>query len=298
MGSIGMISRIDHITILLSEEEFKSPPPWLSDNFTIIEGGKHTGQASQLKLIVFADGTYLELFNWWAQPPEGHTWGTKSPGLIDWSISSMSTQTPAEHFQGVSQRLNKYPGGDGNLGVSFPEPTGQGRTTPEGLKLHWTRANPDFHNASETPNEKFFPTGRLDSPFVCYDGSPRLTRLKFDDPARVTHPCGATGVDQVEVVVPSSHMNNYSRLLSSIIGSPPSTAEGQPGCMFTLGLPVENKGECSIWLHGERNRKDEQWLDTRGIGPLMLRLRVKGREGHGEELLGKDGSATHVSLVW
>jgi hypothetical protein len=44
MGSINAISRIDHVTILLSEEEFKSPPSWLSDNFTIIEGGKHTGK--------------------------------------------------------------------------------------------------------------------------------------------------------------------------------------------------------------------------------------------------------------
>lgn len=46
MGSINTASRIDHVTILLSEEEFKSPPSWLSDNFTIIEGGKHTGTYS------------------------------------------------------------------------------------------------------------------------------------------------------------------------------------------------------------------------------------------------------------
>lgn len=43
MGSIGPVSRIDHITILLSEEEFNNPPSWLTDNFIIIEGGKHTG---------------------------------------------------------------------------------------------------------------------------------------------------------------------------------------------------------------------------------------------------------------
>lgn len=43
MGSLNPTSRIDHVTIILSEEEYNNPPSWLSDNFTIIEGGKHTG---------------------------------------------------------------------------------------------------------------------------------------------------------------------------------------------------------------------------------------------------------------
>lgn len=256
----------------------------------------NAGQPSQLKLIVFEDGTYLELFNWWGPPPEGHSWGTKHPGLIDWSISCTSTQTADEHFQGVYQRTKQDCGGDGNLGVSYPEPTAQGRTTPEGLKLHWTRANPIFNDAVETPSKDFFPTGRLDAPFLCYDGSPRRTRLRFDDPARTTHPCGAIGVHQIEVVVPSSHMENYSRLLSNFIGSQPST--GEAGNIFSLGLPVETTDHCSIWLHDDKRDEDEGWLRTRGIGPSKLRLRVKGREGHGEELLGMNGSASQVSLVW
>jgi hypothetical protein len=166
------------------------------------------------------------------------------------------------------------------------------------MKLHWTRANPNFGRASETPDEKFFPTGRLDAPFVCYDGSPRQMRLRFDDPARTTHPCGAIGVHQIEVIVPSSHMGNYSTLLSSMLGSQASTVDGQVGSSFSLGLPVESKGECSIWLHEERDVEDEKWLSTRGIGPLKLRLRAHGREGHGEEVLGTEGSASHVSIVW
>ncbi|KAL7927965.1 hypothetical protein ACQKWADRAFT_278348 [Trichoderma austrokoningii] len=298
MGSVNPVSRIDHVTILLSEEEFKNPPAWLSDNFTIIEGGKHTGQASQLKLIVFEDGTYLELFNWWGPPPEDHSWGAKHPGLIDWSISCTSAHSAEEHFQGVIQRMKQDQGGDGNLGVSYPKPTAQGRTTPEGLKFHWTRTNPDFHDAVETPSKDYFPTGRLDAPFLCYDGSPRRTRLRFDDPARTTHACGATGVHQIEVVVPSSHMKNYSTLFSNFTGSQPGTIEAETGNVFSLGLPVETSDHCSILLHGDESDKDEEWLRTRGIGPSKLRLRVKGREGHGEELLGMDGSASQVSLVW
>lgn len=107
------------------------------------------------------------------------------------------------------------------------------------------------------------------------------------------------GVYRIEVVVPYSHMKNYSTLFSSMIDSPPSTVEGQVGCMFSLGLPVENKGKCNIWLHGERNRaKDSQWLSARAIGPFILRLRVTGQEGYGDGLLGEDKYATNVSLVW
>lgn len=240
----------------------------------------------------------MELFNWWGPPPEGHSWGTKQPGLIDWSISCTSAQTPYDHFQRVDQHVNTNNGGDGHLGVSYPEPTGQGRTTPQGLKLHWTRANPNFHNAPGTPNEKFFPTGRLDAPFLCYDGTPRLDRLHYDDAARTTHPCGAIGIHQIEVVVTSSHMNNYLTLLSNLIGSQSTTVEGQTGNVFEIGLPVEATGYCSIWLHEERNETDEEWLRTRGIGPIKLKLLVKGRDGHGEQPLRQDGSASQVSVVW
>ncbi|EFW17303.1 hypothetical protein D8B26_000041 [Coccidioides posadasii str. Silveira] len=299
MGSI-TASRIDHITIILSEEEFETLPPWLSENFTIIEGGKHTGQASQLKLIIFEDGTYLELFNWWGPPPSNHSWGRKEPGLIDWSISCTSAQSRDEHYHGIDMRVNKSQDGDGGLGVRYPIPTSQGRTTPEGKKFHWTRANPEFHDTANTPDAgKFFRTGRLDAPFLCYDGTPRETRLRFGDPSRTTHPCGATGVDQIEVLVPSSHEANYLKLLANFTATQPGTSESGIGSVFKLGLPVEGEGsECTVWVHGERGAEDKQWLASRGIGPIKLKLRAKGREGHGEEVLGSEGSASHVSLIW
>lgn len=34
---------VDHITVLLSKEEFDTPPKWLTDNFNVLEGGDHTG---------------------------------------------------------------------------------------------------------------------------------------------------------------------------------------------------------------------------------------------------------------
>jgi len=41
---------IDHLTILLSKEEFESLPNWLTDNFTILEGGNHTSNVFLLEI--------------------------------------------------------------------------------------------------------------------------------------------------------------------------------------------------------------------------------------------------------
>ena len=44
---------IDHIVLLVSTEDFEAPPPWLSDNFTILDGGNHEGM---FQLIILSQG--------------------------------------------------------------------------------------------------------------------------------------------------------------------------------------------------------------------------------------------------
>ena len=34
----------DHVVLLVDTQDFENPPPWLTDNFHIIEGGEHTGE--------------------------------------------------------------------------------------------------------------------------------------------------------------------------------------------------------------------------------------------------------------
>ena len=33
----------DHVVLLLSPQDFQTPPSWLSENFNILEGGVHAG---------------------------------------------------------------------------------------------------------------------------------------------------------------------------------------------------------------------------------------------------------------
>ena len=84
----------DHIVILVDTPFFENLPAWVTDNFTVTPGGYHDGQPSRNKLVIFADGSYLEFFNWYDTPPSLHdehlpmrVWGPKTPGLIDFAIT-------------------------------------------------------------------------------------------------------------------------------------------------------------------------------------------------------------------
>jgi hypothetical protein len=52
MGTVSPTSDcvIDHIVLLVSTEDFENPPPWLSKNFNILEGGAHSGTDTQCSL--------------------------------------------------------------------------------------------------------------------------------------------------------------------------------------------------------------------------------------------------------
>lgn len=62
-------SQQDHIVLLVDTPFFENLPTWVTDNFTVTPGGYHDGQPSRNKLVIFADGSYLEFFNWYDTPP-------------------------------------------------------------------------------------------------------------------------------------------------------------------------------------------------------------------------------------
>src|SRR3954469_19194095 len=92
-----------------------------------------TGGSSRNKLIIFKDGTYIELLNWISKPVEFFDWAGKAPGLIDFALTS-STQSAQETHDSVTERLNSSSSssphalaGDGALGVRFKDPLHGGR---------------------------------------------------------------------------------------------------------------------------------------------------------------------------
>ena len=91
----------------------------------------HTGHSSRNKLIVFADGTYLELFCWIDTPREFYAWANKSPGLIDFALTSMPPKTAQSLHKDIVSRLGKEQSGDRpHIGYTPPQAGSRSRLIP------------------------------------------------------------------------------------------------------------------------------------------------------------------------
>lgn len=69
--------QLDHVVLLVPYEDVVNPPSWVTDNFIINPGGTHADGKTENKLVLFADGTYLELIafiNDDAEKRRGHWW--------------------------------------------------------------------------------------------------------------------------------------------------------------------------------------------------------------------------------
>jgi hypothetical protein len=172
--------RFDHAIICVFDlpaamEEFRAL------GFNPVIGGQHAGGKTHNALIVFRDGTYLELL------------APTSPTLLD-------ALDPDDH----GNFLFLFAGGEGYRGyalvaddleaeaariqaagieITLQPPNGRAR--PDGVQLRWRSA---FLNQ---------PPGAM-TPFFIEDLTPRNLRVP-DDPAITTHPNGASGTWEVSI---------------------------------------------------------------------------------------------------
>ncbi|KIX02048.1 uncharacterized protein Z518_07987 [Rhinocladiella mackenziei CBS 650.93] len=299
----------DHVILLLDTPDFENPPTWLSENFNIIEGGTHAGGSSRNKLIIFADGTYIELLNWITEPKEFFDWAPKSPGLIDFALTTPTSAQ--ETHSAVTTRLQSDQG-DGKLGVRFKSPLFGGRKRKDGQQVEWYVTKPLFDNSAPNvpqPAEKRFPTGRLDTPFFCHDVTERSLRVPYADTSISTHPCGAKGILSVEVLVPEEKIDSYIKLYSSVTDSEPKVHGGyryRPTTSVSFHLSVPNKdeptmkellGRVGIEIRVPRDSEDEAWLKNRGVG--IREVRIFAPAGGEDEVDERplDGEGIGASLV-
>ncbi len=259
--------------------------PSLPYSLTLCIGG-----SSRNKLIVFADGTYLELFCWIDTPREFHAWAHKSPGLIDFALTSLPPSTAQSLHNDIMSRLRDQQRGD-ELHLSYTLPEAGSRSKVDGVQVKW-----EYSRSVSSKSVK-----RTDFPFFCHDVTSRSVRVPFDDSERTKQPCGAVGISAVEVLVPKSKLNKFAELYRLILGGSPRILDERSGYKrqdFEIGLPVQGFGSSNISLRSEEDVIDRDWLQTRGTGLRRLVLSVAGREGHGEEALGAEGIASTIILKW
>jgi hypothetical protein len=175
---------LDHVVILLPHKDIVNPPKWLTDHFKIMPGGIHAGGQTENKLIIFRDGSYIELISFVNDDPKhrtGHRWGDKKFGIIDFALSSQ--EDADESYASLKDRLAKA-----EVGIKYEQPEAGGRTRDDGQVLKWKVTIPAT------------PTLRGEAPFFCHDITPRDLRVPFSEES-TSHPSGAYGVKGFKIFV-------------------------------------------------------------------------------------------------
>ncbi|OAL53590.1 glyoxalase-like protein [Pyrenochaeta sp. DS3sAY3a] len=292
----------DHIVLLVDTPFFENLPSWVTDNFTVTPGGYHDGQPSRNKLVIFADGSYLEFFNWYDTPPALDNeklpmrfWGPKTPGLIDFAITD-TTNSAEVSISTVNDRLIEEPEKDAGLGVKFGAPIAGSRKKTDGVEIKWKVTRPEFSEGEKTPGQELFANGRIDVPFFCHDITPRTDRVPYKDEKKTTHPCGATGIAACEILVPKHLQSEYASVYSKILGSDLEAEAGQNSHNLDIGVP-EGSARFTVVVRAAETEKDIKRMQERGIGFSDLVIAVKF-DGPGGETRRPLGSTGIESTIW
>lgn len=239
-----MILAIDHLVILVHDLEH-AIADYTTLGFTVLRGGEHPGAGSHNALIVFEDGTYLELIAFF-QPNEDHLWWRKGQrageGLVDYALLPSDTASDVAAAQA--------------RGVELVGPTPGGRVRPDGERLEWQIARPA---ASALP-------------FLCGDVTPRA--LRVPEGAARQHPNGIRGIRGLAIAVSdlAAGLDQYLALLGeSALVAPPVVVAGLGVRTATVRL-----GAALITLvspHGgvgAANQALRDYLAARGDGPYAV----------------------------
>ena len=196
-------ARLDHIIILLPHNDLINLPEWLTSHFTVSPGGRHADGKTENKLILFFDGSYVELIAFINDDPknkQGHWWGEKEVGIIDYAFTTDGDAKA--HWERVQARLARL---DPSLRhkYGYDQPVTGGRRRDDGVDLKW---------------EVTFPTGvsRGELPFFCHDLTPRAHRVPFSREA-CTHPSNVYGLEQLVVYVPEDKAAEVSAVYAAIL---------------------------------------------------------------------------------
>ncbi|KAL7955712.1 glyoxalase-like domain-containing protein [Trichoderma compactum] len=211
-------SVFDHVILLVPHAQLVSIPQWLSEAFTILDGGVHEGGMTENKLIIFQDGLYLELIAFVdglnPQHREMHPWGKQPDGhIIHWAHTIPSreeegTNTSEERFRAIQARIQ-----DSNVGIKYLDPEPGFRTMADGSKRIWANAIPNFDDYKG-------PILINQQPFWTLDRTPRSLRAPTS-PENTSHPSGVVGVAAISLFIKDKQtVDNMAPLYNAIFNKP------------------------------------------------------------------------------
>lgn len=78
---------LDHIVLLVPHKILENLPAWITNAFTVLDGGAHAGGEIVNELIIFQDGSYIELISFVRglspEKPARHRWGGRPDELTE-----------------------------------------------------------------------------------------------------------------------------------------------------------------------------------------------------------------------
>ncbi|KAH7162145.1 glyoxalase-like domain-containing protein [Dactylonectria estremocensis] len=217
---------LDHIVILVSYDDLATLPDHLQNALTVITGGEHADGLTVNKLVILADGSYLEFiaFNKGLDPARrrSHRWGGLEEGrIVDWAYT-----LPREaDFGPVQQRVR-----EGGAGVTYTDPVAGGRIRPDKAVLKWAVAS-----ARDAAGEPGWPG---DAPFWCLDRTERHLRVPYQEAGEVLehakHPSKVRGISKVEIRVSEKHLRTWKPVYEAIHNSGQDTTGVEDAWSFDV----------------------------------------------------------------
>ncbi|KAH8898221.1 hypothetical protein GQ53DRAFT_742326 [Thozetella sp. PMI_491] len=295
---------VDHIVLLVPYQGLKALPSWLTDALTILPGGQHTGGLTENALVVFPDGTYIEIIAFvpGADPVQraAHRWGLLAEGqVIDWALSLLepegSERLPEAAFPAIQERVHKA-----GAGFRYADVVPGGRMRPDGVELKWAIGAPRVDENAGAPS---LAAGEL--PFWCLDRTARDLRVPYRVPENVSHPSGAVGVAGVTIAAKGSDKVQRLRKVYDAIWSPDATSTSdaaQAESSWDLHVPVpQGKQSPKLVIRELTNAEISaititQLHDSPADVSIELSLFTKGEPGQIKGHIGR-GIALRINLV-
>ena len=207
--------------------------------FTVIPGGSHAN-GTEVALVAFADGSYLQLMAFYTPSPSHRWWSAQESGggLIGLCVH---TETLAEDVAAVR-----------GAGVPMSDPERGGRIRPDGYRLEWSMAG--------SP-----PPFMAEMPVLVEDHTPRDERIPRD---RV-HENGVTGI--AALLIATQNVRRARDWWSALLAQPGTDVERAD--LDAAGVRFD-AGPHAIELLSPRRASGPVavWLDARGPSPYAATL--------------------------
>ncbi|KAI0668389.1 glyoxalase-like domain-containing protein [Trametes maxima] len=294
---------LDHIVHLTPPGTLEQSVKAFRDlGFTVVPGGTHADGKTANALVVFADGTYLELLHFTHAPAPAlvaaqpsttrtgpattthstHPWSKKQPGWIDYAfLGNAGSPSIADTINARAPGTVRYAG----------EVRG-GRRRADGRVLEWLISAPLPGGASEDGEGGGDVRGRL--PFFCGDLTPRDWRVPLEPRSNAAHANTAKGIAHVRLLTAAEDFDAHAAQLTQVLGASPSDHSTPTGAGSGSGQVVRwelerqpRGGEHGAYgapvliLSTAGDEEERAYLRTRGAGIYELGVVVgdAGREG-------------------